>query len=41
VIVPARYAIGEDVDTDRQRFTLSDRGVVVVAKERNLQADPV
>jgi glucose-1-phosphate adenylyltransferase len=41
VVVPARYSVGEDIDADRQRFTLSDRGVVVVAKERNLQADPV
>ena len=41
VIVPPRYLIGEDIDADRQRFTLSDRGVVVVAKERNLQADSV
>ena len=36
VTVPPGYEIGADDVVDRQRFTVSEHGVVVVEKERNL-----
>lgn len=39
VVVPKWYRAGFDRDDDGKRFTLSDAGVVVIEKDRNLQAD--
>jgi ADP-glucose pyrophosphorylase len=36
VAVPAGRAIGHDADADRAEFAVSDRGVVVVEKDRQL-----
>jgi len=36
VVVPAGYAIGHDVEADRSSFAVSERGVVVVEKDRVL-----
>jgi len=41
VRVPPRYAVGDDVEGDRERFTVSGNGVVVVEKDRKLDADVV
>ncbi len=37
VIVPPGYQIGYDHASDRERFTISDRGVAVVAKDQLLE----
>ena len=39
VVIPPGHRIGFDAESDRERFTVSDRGVVVVEKDRNLLAD--
>jgi len=36
VEIPAGRAIGHDIDADREEFTVSDRGVVVVEKDRRV-----
>jgi len=36
VEIPAGRAIGHDIDADRDEFTVSDRGVVVVEKDRRV-----
>jgi glucose-1-phosphate adenylyltransferase len=37
VVVPAGRVIGLDRDADREEFTVSDRGVVVVEKDRRIE----
>jgi glucose-1-phosphate adenylyltransferase len=39
VVVPPGMEIGYDLDADRERFTVSDCGVVVVRKNQSLSAD--
>jgi ADP-glucose pyrophosphorylase len=36
VEIPAGRSIGHDADADREEFVMSDRGVVVVEKDRKL-----
>ena len=38
VIIPARTEIGFDLDKDRQRFTVTDSGLVVISKGMKLHA---
>ncbi len=38
VIIPARTEIGFDLDRDRQRFTVTDSGLVVISKGMKLHA---
>ncbi len=40
VVVPASARIGLETDLDRERFTVSDEGVIVIEKGRDLTADP-
>jgi glucose-1-phosphate adenylyltransferase len=37
VKIPPRYRIGVDPDADRKRFTISECGVVVIAKKAQLE----
>jgi ADP-glucose pyrophosphorylase len=37
VKVPPGYSIGHDSEVDRANFTVSERGVVIVEKDRNLE----
>jgi glucose-1-phosphate adenylyltransferase len=39
VVVPPGFRVGFDEQHDRLRFTVSDRGVVAIEKDRNLLAD--
>jgi glucose-1-phosphate adenylyltransferase len=36
VVVPEWTRVGLELDADRERFTVSDEGVVVIEKGRNL-----
>ena len=36
VEIPAGRSLGHDIEADREEFTISDRGVVVVEKDRQL-----
>jgi glucose-1-phosphate adenylyltransferase len=39
VVVPPGFRVGFDEEEDRRRFTISDRGIVAIEKDRNLHAD--
>ncbi len=41
VRVPARTEIGYDLDKDRERFTVTDSGIVVIAKGTEIKPPPV
>ena len=41
VQVPAHTEIGYDLDEDRKRFTVTDSGIVVVAKGTKIKPPPL
>ena len=41
VMVPRAAAIGHDVDEDRRRHTVTDRGIVVVTVDEDMRVVPV
>jgi glucose-1-phosphate adenylyltransferase len=36
VVVPDWYRVGLDFDRDRERFSISDEGIAVIEKDRQL-----
>jgi glucose-1-phosphate adenylyltransferase len=41
VQVPPRTEIGYDIDSDRKKFTVTDSGIVVIAKGTKIEPPPI